>query len=84
MPQEIIEDDSIRDVVRLHNRALRTLNKNIRRKLEQVRKETDETVAALFEAPSEAESALAAIHNRLQLDCDPLDYEAIVNIATQL
>lgn len=72
--------DEIRSVTRLQNRALRTVNRLLRRRQEQIQGETDKVVAALFEAPneSEAELALREIWERAGLSCSPDDYPQIV------
>ena len=81
-------DDELRDVTRLHNRALRTVNRRLRRQAEQAKQETDEIVAALFDAPAPtnaAEEALRRIWEKLdgKILCGPDDYEAIANTVIQ-
>lgn len=66
--------DETRSVTRLQNRALRTVNRLLRRRQEQIQKQTDDVVAALFEAPNEAELALREIWERAGLSCSPDDY----------
>ena len=82
--EKIIYDDDIRDVTRLHNRALRTVNRRLRRQAEQAKQETDEIVAALFDAPAptgQAEIALRKIWDVAGIAhfCSPSDYEAIAD-----
>jgi hypothetical protein len=82
--EKIIYDDDIRDVTRLHNRALRTVNRSLRREAEKAKQRTDEIVAALFDAPaleSPAEAALRRIWERTGgiLQCSPDDYDAIAD-----
>ena len=77
-------DDELRDVTRLHNRALRTVNRALRRQAERAKQQTDEVVAALFDAPvpeGKAEAALRRIWERTGgiLLCSPDDYEAIAD-----
>jgi hypothetical protein len=82
--EKILYDDDIRDATRLHNRALRTVNKSLRKQAEIAKQQTDEIVAALFDAPapiSAAEEALRRIWERTGgiLLCSPDDYEAIAD-----
>lgn len=76
--------DEMRSITRLQNRALRTVNRNLRRTAEKLQQQTDETVAALFDAPveTEAESALREIWEKtgMVLQCAPDDYQAIVEV----
>ncbi len=67
-----------RSVTRLQNRALRTVNRLLRRRQEQIQAETDKVVAALFEVPTEAETALRELWERAGLSCSPEDYPQIV------
>ena len=83
-------DDELRDVTRLHNRALRTVNRALRRQAERAKQQTDEVVAALFDAPvpeGKAEAALRRIWEQTGLEgiCSPDDYERIVDfVLTEL
>lgn len=74
--------DELRSVTRLQNRALRTVNRYLRRRQEQVQAQTDEVVAALFDtAPTEAELALRKIWEETGIDaCGPDDYEFIAEV----
>lgn len=86
--EKILYDDDIRDATRLHNRALRTVNKSLRKQAEIAKQQTDEIVAALFDAPapiSAAEEALRRIWEKLdgKILCGPDDYEAIANTVIQ-
>ncbi len=80
MPYEFEKDEEIRDATRRHNRALRTLNKSVRKKLDRVQREADETIAALFDAPSEAEFAFNELYQKLDIHhISPTDYNGIVD-----
>lgn len=79
MAYEFTNEDRLRDATRLHNRALRTLNRNIRHRLEQVREEMDTKVKALLDTPTEAEAAFMRLYTGLKLNCDPNDYNKIVD-----
>ena len=80
-------DDELRDVTRLHNRALRTVNRALRRQAERAKQQTDEVVAALFDAPvpeGKAEAALRRIWERTGMACSPDNYEFIVDTVTAM
>lgn len=80
MPFDFQQDEEIRDATRLHNRALRTLNKNVKKKLDRVQREADETIAALFDAPSEADLAFNELYTKLDIHhSSPTDYNGIVD-----
>ena len=76
-------NDETRSVVRLQNKALRTTNRVLRRKVERIIQETDIKIAALFDTPSGAENALRTIWEGANLSCDPDDYETIADLAAQ-
>lgn len=76
--------DDLRSATRVLNRALRTVNRNLRRREEALVAQRDETVEALLSAPSEAEDALREIWERSSLlreNCGPDDYYTIVETA---
>lgn len=75
--------DELRSVTRLQNKALRTVNRLLRRRQEQIQTENDRTVCALFEAPSAAEFALKELWERAELQCSPEDYQWIVDVAVE-
>lgn len=70
--------DEVRSVTRLQNRTLRNVNRLLRRRQEQIREETDRTVAALFEGSSTAENALGELWGSALFDCGPEDYDYMV------
>jgi hypothetical protein len=77
------EDEEIRDATRLHNRALRTVNRALRRQAERAKQQTDEVVAALFDAPlidNTAEAAMRKLWEEggFQPYCSPSDYDFVV------
>lgn len=78
MPQDFKHEVELRDATRLFNRALRTQNKNIRRKLDQVQRDADEKIAALFIAPLEASAAFSELWGHALFDCGPEDYDYMV------
>jgi len=82
MDKEIYDDD-IRCVTRRHNRALRSVNRQLRRARERDKQETDEIVAALFDAPTEAETELWRLWHEggFQPPTGPEDYREIVDVA---
>jgi regulator of sirC expression with transglutaminase-like and TPR domain len=73
-----IQDEELRDVTRAHNKALRLVNRQLRRAQERAKQEADEVVAALFDAPSEAEIAMRRIWDELGFTCRPDDYDKVV------
>lgn len=80
MPFDFQQDAEIRDATRLHNRALRTVNKSVKKKLDRVQREADETIAALFDAPSEADIAFNELYVKLDIHhISPKDYTGIVD-----
>jgi hypothetical protein len=78
-----IQDEELRDVTRAHNKALRLVNRQLRRAQERAKQEADEVVAALFDAPSEAEIAMRRIWEKTGLgenhDIRPDDYDGIAD-----
>lgn len=76
--------DEVRSVTRLQNRALRTVNRLLRRRQDQIQNDTDKVVAALFEAPNESEAELALReiweNTGMVLECSPDDYPRIVEL----
>ncbi len=78
---ECNNQDEERSVTRLQNRALRTVNRLLRRKAERIQQQNDETIAVLFEPhETEAESALREIWEKTGMLCSPDDYEEIVRV----
>lgn len=74
-----ISDEQIRDATRLQNRALRTMNGNLRRKVEATQVDADVKIAALFDAPTDAEAALSELWGNALFDCGPDDYDYMVS-----
>lgn len=74
-------NNDLKSVTRAQNKTLRTVNRLLRRRQEQIQKETDETIAVLFEAPTAAELALRKIWEETGIDsCGPDDYEMIAEV----
>lgn len=67
-----------RSVIRQHNRALRIVNRNLRRREEALIAQRDATVEALLETPNEAEDAFGELWGNALFDCGPQDYEYMV------
>jgi predicted ArsR family transcriptional regulator len=82
------EDEEIRDATRLHNRALRTVNKSLRKQAEIAKQQTDEIVAALFDAPAPTNAAEEALRKLWEEGgyapfCSPEDYDKLVDHAIE-
>lgn len=80
------EQDELRSITRLHNKTLRNVNRLLRRRQAQLQAESDEKIAALFEAQtSEADTALYEIWQQtgLVVECGPDDYRGIVEACTR-
>lgn len=74
-------NEDVRSVTRQQNRALRIVNRNLRRREEALIAQRDATVEALLETPNEAEEALREIWEKtdwLQSQCSSDDYSSIV------
>jgi hypothetical protein len=68
------------EVVQRHNRAVRGVIRQLRRRLSRIQNETDEKIALLFESSSQAEIALEEIRTLGGIDCDPDNYGKIVAV----
>ena len=65
-------------VLRRHNRALRSVNKNLRELRKHSQDHSDALFLALCDDSKEAEIAMEKLRTLGELDCDPLDYNHIV------
>jgi hypothetical protein len=72
--------EEIKSATRHHNRALRTVNRGLRRRTERLALQGDELFAALCEVDVVAQSALRELWERggFQPPIGPEDYEIIV------
>lgn len=76
---DLIDDEHI-SVVQRHNRAVRMVNRNLRRILSRLQNETDYKVAVLMDTSSQAEEALEKIRVLGGIDCSPDDYDTIIAV----
>jgi hypothetical protein len=74
--QQQLDED--RSVTRLHNRALRSVVRSLRRKGLREMEHNDELFAALCEADIAAEHAMGELWGSAAFDCGPQDYEFMV------
>lgn len=70
--------DDTRTATRQLNRALRIVNRNLRRREEALIAQRDASVEALLETPNEAEEAFGELWGNALFDCGPQDYEYMV------
>jgi hypothetical protein len=70
--------EDVRSVTRQQNRALRIVNRNLRRREEAIIAQRDASVEALLESPSEAEEAFGELWGSALFDCGPQDYDYMV------
>lgn len=90
------EEDEQVQVIRQHNRALRGVNRQLRRLLKRTQENADYVFNELCNTESEAEKVLEEIRtlcglgkslgNYLDnsLECDPDDYESVIEAVTNL
>ena len=71
------QDDS-RTATKQLNRALRIVNRNLRRREVELVAQRDEVVESLLETPNEAEEAFGELWGNALFDCGPQDYEYMV------
>jgi hypothetical protein len=71
-------NEEVRSVTRVQNRALRTVNRNLRRREQLLVAQRDATVEALLETPSPAEDAFGELWGMAVFDCGPEDYDYMV------
>jgi len=76
-------DNEHLDVVKRHNKALRTVNKQLRRALLFVVDYADNLFVELCESGTEAQLALEELRLRGDIDCSPQDYQQIVELAVE-
>jgi hypothetical protein len=79
--------DDLRSATKVNNRALRIVNRNLRRREEALIAQRDATVEALLETPNEAEVALREIWEKTGMvfvGISSDDYEAIVKAVVAL
>lgn len=70
--------DEMRAAYRHHNRALRTVNRNLRRKVERSGATADELFTAICEVDVQAQNAFGELWGSALFDCGPQDYEYMV------
>ena len=70
--------EDVRSATRQQNRALRIVNRNLRRREEALVAQRDATVEALLETPNEAEEAFGELWGSALFDCGPQDYEYMI------
>lgn len=75
--------DEQTEIVQRHNRAVRNVNRQLRRSIARIMYETDEKVALLMDGASRAEEALETIRALGGIDCDPSDFDSIVKSCLQ-
>ena len=71
------QDDS-RTATKQLNRALRIVNRNLRRREAELVAQRDEVVESLLATPNEAEESLREIWEKAGMKCSPDDYPSIV------
>lgn len=76
MEQALTDED--RSVLRLHNRALRTVTRQLRRKVDRIEKNADEVFLELCKSDLPAVYAMGELWGSGNFDCGPQDYEWIV------
>lgn len=67
-----------RSVVRLHNRALRSVNRGLRRAVERLKEHSDELFVALCGTDVRAKQAFGELWGSALFDCGPEDYDYMV------
>lgn len=67
-------------VLRLQNRALRTVNRNLRANVRDLTYRQEATFALLCETETEAERALRELWEGGGFECGPQDYQEIVGL----
>ena len=65
-------------VTRLLNRALRTVNRNLRKKVTSLEEKSDQEFLAVCETETLAEQAMRKLWEKAGLSCSPQDYDTIV------
>jgi len=73
-------DEEVEEVfiLRRHNRALRSVNKSLRKLRNHSQEHTDEIFLALCDSDKEAELAMEKLRTLGEFDCDPGDYDFVV------
>ena len=74
-----MEDDHL-SVVRHHNRVLRKVHKTLRRTIREQKEQADANFLKICETQTEAELAMEKLWTLGKLNCDPSDYESIIDI----
>ena len=74
-----MEDDHL-SVVRHHNRVLRKVHKTLRRTIREQKEQADSNFIKICETQTEAELAMEKLWTLGKLNCDPSDYESIIDI----
>ena len=77
---EIEENDEHISVLRHHNRAQRSVNRQLRRALKRHQDNADAVFLDICETQTEAELAMEKLWTLGKLNCDPSDYESIIDI----
>ena len=72
------EDEGQIDVLRQHNRALRSVNRQLRRLLKRTQENADNVFLEVCNTTTEAEAALEEIRTFGKLGCGPGDYDYVV------
>lgn len=67
-----------RSVTRSLNRALRLVNRRLRRNVEHLKESTDEVFLALCNTDVEAGNAMGELWGSAAFDCGPQDYDFMV------
>ena len=73
------EDEEEVEVLRHHNRAQRSVNKQLRRAVKHFQNHTDELFLELCDSDTESQLALEKIRTFGGLECGPSDYSYIVD-----
>jgi len=77
---ELEENDEHIRVLRHHNRAQRSVNRQLRRALKRHQENADNMFLDICEVRTEAELALEKLWTLGKFNCDPSDYESIIDI----
>ena len=83
MPEAYLEVPEEQSVVRLHNRALRSVNRGLRRQVERLKTHSDDLFIALCDTDVAAVQAMRRLWEEggFQPPCGPEDYQEIVDVS---
>jgi hypothetical protein len=76
------EQDEDRSVIRQQNRAMRSINRSLRAQVRRLQEQADNVFQAICETETEAERAFSALWRTGYFNCDPKDYDYMVEKAT--